>query len=218
MTDFQNILQQSLIWAEGLAAIISIIYFNSSKERHWKYFSLYLILMFLCEVMGKWGHLLIEYDKPKFYNYFVIPVEFLFFYWLYASKSLGKPKLFYFLSLLYLLSFLPSESFFTSKKIIFSFNYTFGCLILMVLVIMEYYKQINSSDILNFSRNKMFYINLGVTLFYIGTLPFWTFFTLIKNYREIYNVYFSYFLISGIIMYLLFSISFIWGKQSFSQP
>jgi len=217
MTDFQKILQDSLIWTEGLAAIISLIYYNrGNKDRYWNYFSFYLILMFLCEVMGKWGYMFVDYNKPKFYNYFVIPIEFLFFYWLYAAKSLEKPKLFYTLSLLYLLSFLPSEFFFTSKKIIFSFNYTFGCLILMVLVIMEYYKQINSAEILNFSKNKMFYINLGVTLFYIGTLPFWTFFTLIKEYREIYNAYFSYFLMSGIIMYLLFSISFIWGKQSSS--
>jgi len=132
MTDFQKILQESLIWVEGLAAIISIIYYNrGNTDRYWKYFSFYLILMFLCEVMGKWGHLVIEYDKPKFFNYFVIPVEFLFFYWLYAAKSLGKPKLFYTLSFLYLLSFLPSEIFFTTKKIIFSFNYTFGCLILI---------------------------------------------------------------------------------------
>lgn len=215
MTDFQKILQESMIWTEGFAAIISLIYYNrGNKDGYWKYFSIYLILMFLSEAMGKWGHLLVEYDKPKFFNYFVIPIEFLFFYWLYAAKALGKPKLFYALSALYLLSFLPSEIFFTTKKVIFSFNYTFGCLILMVLVIMEYYRQINSSEILNFSSNKMFYINLGVTLFYIGTLPFWTFFSLITKYEELYNVYFNYFLISGIIMYLLFSISFIWGKRS----
>ncbi len=216
MTDFQKILQESLIWTEGFAALISLFYYNRGKERYWRFFSLYLIMMFLCEVMGKWGHYLIEYDKPKFFNYFVIPLEFIFFYWLYAAKSFGKPRLFYVLSLLYLFSFLPSEFFFTSKKIIFSFNYTFGCLILMVLVIMEYYKQVNSSEILNFSRNKMFYINLGVTLFYIGTLPFWTFFSLISEYKELWSLYFNYFLITGIIMYLLFSISFIWGKQSSS--
>ncbi|KMQ63473.1 hypothetical protein ACM40_01325 [Chryseobacterium sp. BLS98] len=215
MTDFQKILQESLIWTEGIAALISLIYYNrGNKDGYWKYFSIYLILMFVSEAIGKWGHLFIEYDKPKFFNYFVIPVEFLFFYWLYAAKSLGRPKLFYILSILYLLSFIPSEIFFTTKKIIFSFNYTFGCLILMVLVIMEYYKQINSTEILNFSRNKMFYINLGVTLFYIGTLPFWTFFSLLAKYKELWDMYFNYFLISGIIMYLLFSISFIWGKQN----
>jgi len=213
MNDFQRFIQESLIWVEGLAALISLLYFNKSKERYWKYFSFYLIIMFLSEVFGKWGDQLMDYNKPKFFNYFVIPLEFLFFFWLYAAKSLKRPKLFYILSTIYILSF-SSEYFFAGRKIIFSFNYTLGCLMLMILVIMEYYKQVNSSDILNFHKNKMFYINLGITLFYIGTLPFWTFYKFIIEYRDVYDIYYSYFLISGIIMYLLFSISFIWGRQS----
>ncbi|MDN4013784.1 hypothetical protein QX233_15020 [Chryseobacterium gambrini] len=213
MTELETILQDSMIWVEGIAALISILYYSRIKNQYWKYFSYYLILMFLCEAIGKWGENFIDYSKPNFYNYFVIPVEFIFFYWIYAAKSFGKPKLFYVISALYLISLIFGDIF-STKKIIMSFSYTFGCLILMGLVIMEYYKQINSSNILNFSRNPMFYINLGVTLFYIGTLPFWTFFAYIIVYREIYHIYFSYFLLSGIVMYLLFSISFIWGKQN----
>lgn len=215
MSEFQNVLQESMIWIEGLTALISIIYFYRVKDEYWKYFSYYLIIIFLSEVFGKWGHYLIDYDKPAFFNYFVIPLEFIFLYWLYAAKSFGKKNLFYIITVLYLLSFLPNEYFFKMKKIIFSFNYTFGCLILMILVVMEYYKQVNSSEILNFSKNRMFYINLGVTLFYIGTLPFWTFFSILNEYKELFNIYFNYFLISGIIMYLLFSTSIIWGKQNY---
>ncbi|MCS3530872.1 hypothetical protein [Chryseobacterium sp. JUb7] len=213
MTELERILQESMIWVEGLAAVVSLLYYNRIKNQYWKYFTYYLVLMFLSEVIGKWGQFFFEYNKPAFFNYFVIPLEFIFFYWLYAAKSFGKPKLFYTISALYLLSFIPNEIFMT-KKIIFSFSYTFGCLILMGLVVMEYYKQINSSNILDFNKNPMFYINLGVTLFYIGTLPFWAFFAYITIYREIYHIYFSYFLISGIVMYLLFSISFIWGRRN----
>ncbi|ANF50127.1 hypothetical protein A0O34_06210 [Chryseobacterium glaciei] len=214
MTDFQKLIYESMFWSEGIAALISVLYYNRIKNQYWKYFVFYLIFIFLCEAVGKWGGKFMDYDKAAFYNYFVIPVQFTFFYWLYASKSFGKPKLFITLSLVYLLSFIPSELLFSTDKVMFSLNYTLGCLILMILVVMEYYQQVNSSNILNFNKNPMFYINLGVTLFYIGTLPFWTFFAFIKTYREIYDIYFAYFLISGIIMYLLFSISFIWGKQS----
>ncbi|UZT96879.1 hypothetical protein ODZ84_16880 [Chryseobacterium fluminis] len=213
MTELERILQESMIWIEGLAAVVSLLCYNRIKNQYWRYFSYYLVLMFLCELFGKWGDNIVDYNKPAFYNYFVIPIEFIFFYWLYAAKSFGKPKLFCMISALYLLSFIPNEILMT-KKIIFSFNYTFGCLILMGLVVMEYYKQINSSNILNFNKNPMFYINLGVTLFYIGTLPFWAFFAYIRVYREIYHIYFSYFLGSGIVMYLLFSISFIWGRRN----
>ncbi|MET3537608.1 hypothetical protein [Chryseobacterium limigenitum] len=214
MTDFQKVIYESLFWSEGIAALISILYYNRIKNQSWKYFVFYLIFIFLCEAIGKWGSLFIDYNKQAFYNYFVIPVQFIFFFWLYAAKSFEKQKTFLILSGIYLLSFIPSEFILDTDNVMFSINYTFGCLILMILVVMEYYKQINSSNILNFSKNPMFYINLGVTLFYIGTLPFWTFFPLIRTYREIYNIYFAYFLISGIVMYLLFSISFIWGKQN----
>jgi hypothetical protein len=214
MSDFQKVIYESMFWLEGLAAVISLLYYSRIKDQYWKYFVFYLVFIFLSESVGRWGDHFIHYSKGAFYNYLVIPVQFIFFYWLYATKSFGKPKLFIILSLLYLLSFIPSEFLFSTDKIMFSLNYTFGCLILMILVIMEYYKQINSANILHFDKNRMFYINLGVTLFYIGTLPFWTFFSLIKEYKEIFNIYYNYFLISGIIMYSLFSISFIWGKQN----
>ncbi|WP_027380238.1 hypothetical protein [Chryseobacterium daeguense] len=214
MTDFQKLVYESMYIAEGLAAVVSLIFYKRIKDQPWKYFVFYLIFIFLCESVGKWAGYFIDYNKQAFFNYFVIPVQFIFFYWLYAAKSFQRPKLFITLSLVYLLSFIPSEFLFSTDKVMFSLNYTLGCLILMILVVMEYYKQINDSNILNFDKNRMFYINLGVTLFYIGTLPFWTFLELIKAYREIFNIYFAYFLVSGIVMYLLFSISFIWGKQS----
>jgi hypothetical protein len=215
MSGFQTFLSNALLWVEGLAAIISIFsYYKNAANNLWKYFVFYLVVIFLCEIFGKYGENWITFSKAQFYNYLVIPLQFFFFYWLYAVKSLKKRGLFVVFSLLYLISFLPSEFYFKGSKIIFSFNYTFGCLILMVLVLMEYYKQITSSDIINFNKNRMFYINLGVTLFYIGTLPFWTFYYLLVKYHDMWSVYYDYFLISGIVMYLLFSISFIWGKQN----
>lgn len=214
MSDSQKFLSDSFLWIEGLAAIIALLYIKSLKGKSQRFFIYYLIIIFLCEVFGKWGGEYITFSKTKYYNYFVIPFQFVFFYWLYALKSFHNKKLFWILSLLYLLSFIPSVIFFRESKIYFSFNYTFGCLLLMFLVIKEYYNQINSVNIINFQANNMFYINLGVTLFYIGTLPFFTFYSLLRAYIQIWNIYFDYFLISGIVMYVLFSISFIWGKQN----
>ncbi len=216
MADFQFFLSEGMLFMEGTAMIISLLFYRQVKDQYWRYFVFYLTFIFLCEAFGKWGGNLISFDKSEYYNYFVIPVQFLFLYWLYAVKSLNKKNLFFILSSVYLLSFIPNELFFEKRKIIFSFNYTFGSFLLMILVIMEYYKQINSANILYFNQNRMFYINLGVTLFYIGTLPFWTFYFLLLEHMDIWNIYFIYFLISGIIMYLLFSISFIWGKQSYT--
>jgi len=202
--------------SEGIAALVSILYFKRIKESHYRYFSFFLIFIILCETFGKYGDHYISYSKVSFFNYFVIPIEFIFFYWLYAWNSLGKKNLFFLFTALYLLSFIPHELYFNfvKDKVIYSFSYTLGSLLLMFLVVMEFYKQINSDNILHFAKNRMFYINIGVTLFYIGTLPFWSFYFQLFEHKEIWDLYFNYFLLSGIIMYLLFASSFIWGKQN----
>ncbi|WP_160139153.1 hypothetical protein [Chryseobacterium sp. c4a] len=214
MTEFQRFFSQFMYTGEAIAALVSIIYFNRIKKLHWKYFSLYLIAIFLCESSVKWAEKPLRIDRIIFYNYFVMPLQFIYFYWLYAVKSLKKPKLFYIFSVLYFAAFIPQLSLFMEKKVVYSLNYTLGCLFLMVLVVMEYYKQVNSTEILKFSTNRMFYINLGITLFYIGTLPFFTFMSLLWEYRDIWDLYFAYFQVSGAVMYILFASSFIWGKQN----
>lgn len=215
MNPLQNILDYLLYFTEGISAIIAVFFFKSVKNKYWKYFAFYLIAIFLFESFGRYGTSFFTFSKMKYYNNLVIPFQFVFFYWLYGVKSLKTTKLFWIFSLLFVVSFIPSEYYFKGIKLIDSFNYTFGCLLLMILVIMEYYKQINSDEIINFHENRMFYINLGVTLFYIGTLPFYTFYTILVNdHREIWNIYYCYNLISDTIMYLLFSASFIWGKQN----
>lgn len=203
-----------MYWGEAFAALVSLIYFGREKKQTWKYLAIYLILIFLCESAVKWGEKPLKIDRINFYNYFVIPLQFIFFYWLYAKESLKKVKLFYILTGIYILTYILRGFFFPEKKIIFSFNYNTGCLLLMGLVIMEFYKQVNSSEILNFSKNRMFYINLGITLFYIANQPFMTFNSLLWKYIDIWDIYFIYFQVSGAVMYILFASSFIWGKQS----
>lgn len=202
--------------SEGIAALASILLYKKIRQTHYRYFSLFLTIIFSCELLAKYGIEYISFSKNIMYNYFVIPLEFIFFFWLYAYKSLNQKITFWIFIALFTLSYIVTQVYFVTNKQIFPFNYTFGSLLLMILVIMEYYKQINSDNILNFAKNRMFYINLGVTLFYIGTLPFWAFYFQLFEHPEIWNLYFNYFLISGIAMYLLFASSFIWGKQSYS--
>jgi len=216
MTNFQILLESGMFFAEGIAAFIALVFFNKAKSTHYIYFCTFLIFIFACEMFGKFGDNFITYKKKYFFNYLVIPLEFIFFYWLYAYKSLKNKKIFYAITALFVLSYIPHELYYVNSKHVFSFNYTFGSFLLMFLVVLEYYKQINSENILHFIENKMFYINLGVTLFYIGTLPFWTFYFQIFEYKKIWNMYLIYFRITGITMYLLFASSFIWGKQNYS--
>ncbi|WP_236554570.1 hypothetical protein [Flavobacterium sp. 9AF] len=182
------------------------------NKSFWVYFCFYLIILtfsdFFIGAISKATHI----KKQHIYAYFIIPLQFIFFYWLYAYKSLQKKKLFWLFLFLYILSFIPVELYFARLTVVYSFNYTVGSFLLMILVCLEFLKQIINDDILKFKQNKMFYINIGIMLFYVGTLPFFGLYNLIVKEPEIWNIYYLYFLLSNCLMYLLFTASFIWGK------
>lgn len=213
MEFFRHILDYVFYGSEGLAALVALLYLPRLKNTYWKYFAIYLVFIFLSETLAE-QDIFSRDGKVQFYNYLVIPAQFLFFYWLYAAKLFKRPKLFYAFSVLYILSFIPHEILFNSKKIVFSLNYTLGSLFLLYLVILEYYRQVNSSNILNFSDNRFFYINWGVTVFYIGTLPLFSFWSVFAQLKDLFSIYYIYFQISGIVMYTLFAVSFILGKEN----
>lgn len=201
-----------LLGLEFLSCITAIFYFKKLNKSFWIYFCFYLIILtfsdFYIDAISKVTHL----KKQHIYAYFIIPLQFIFFYWLYAYQSLHKKKIFWLFLLLYIVSFIPIELYFARLKVVYSFNYTIGSFLLMILVFLEFQKQIKNDAILYFKQNKMFYINMGIMLFYVGTLPFFGLYNLIVKESEIWNMYYLYFLLSNCLMYMLFTASFIWGK------
>ncbi|WP_374463264.1 hypothetical protein [Chryseobacterium sp.] len=78
MTEFQEFAQKSLLWAEGLAAVIALFYYNRLKEQYWKLFVFYLVFIFLGEAYGKWGSF-VNFTKAQYYNHLLMPIQFIFF-------------------------------------------------------------------------------------------------------------------------------------------
>lgn len=214
MPEFYYILKPILLFAEVIAAIVGLIYLPRLKKSYWSVFIFYLLFIALQELF--W-HIFIGIKpeiKHLYYAYVGIPVQYIFFYWLYGVKSLENKRLFFICSSLYILTYLPIELFFNELRVVHQLNPTIGTLFLIILVLLEFLKQIKDDSILYFRKNKMFYINLGVILLYVGTFPLFCFYHELANYyREIWIIYYLYFLIANITMYSLFTISFIWGKH-----
>jgi hypothetical protein len=212
MLNNQPELTNLLFWLEIFSSLTAMFFLNKIKKTYWKWFAVYLFIVCLFDVLIVNIMPFFRIKKQIFHAYLVIPLQFVFFYWLYAYKSLNRKKLFFVFLSIYLLSFIPVELYFAKLKVVYSFNMTVGTFLLMILVFLEFKKQIQNDDILQFWTNKMFYINMGVMLFYVGTLPFFGLYNLIVKEPSIWNAYYLYFLISNCLMYLLFTASFIWGK------
>ena len=55
MTDFQEFASKSMLWAEGLAAFVGLLYYNRIRKEYWKFFVFFLVFIFLSEAYGRWG-------------------------------------------------------------------------------------------------------------------------------------------------------------------
>lgn len=213
MENLIDIMKTLLSITQFLAALIGFVYFFKLKEIRWKLFSVYLVI--ICLLDQFWTRTSIfSVDIKNLYNLFIgLPLEFIFLYWLYAQKSLKKIRLFLLVTFILIGVILFTYNL-ENIKDAHSLTLNVGSLLLIILIVFEYFKQIKNDDILKFKENKMFYINVGVVLFYVGSFPFHVFQKhLYPEYPTFIENYLIYFFISNCIMYLLFAASFIWGKE-----
>lgn len=215
MLNYYPILKDILLGIEVITALVAILYFPKVKHSYWKWFVVYLTIIAVQEIYGNYLSSYFPIRKQLYYAYFGIPIQYLFFYWLYALKSLKRKRLFFSCTLIYLSTFIPLNIFNQKIKTLYSINLDIGSIILIFLVVVEYIKQIKTDNIIKFKENKMFYINTGIILCYVGTFPFFAFYQelLREPYVKIWNAYHLYFLLANCTMYLLFIASFIWGKH-----
>ena len=197
---------------EFIALFFGLLKFKKIKTTYWKWFVFYLIYIFIYELISYYLKYGFKIKIGYYLSMVAIPIEFVFIYWLYAYKSLKNRKLFWVFTFLFLGSLFGEEILNNSDFTFKSFNNTIGTFLLLILVILEFIRQIKSDRIIHFKSDKMFYINTGVILFYIGNMPFFGLYQIILKHPSIWNNYYIYFMISNCLMYLLFAASFIWGK------
>jgi hypothetical protein len=158
-------------------------------------------------------------DQPlnvEMYRYFGIPVQFLFFCWLFYRYFGGSSEKKWPIigACVYLLSWL-AEIFFSQavKGWFMSFSYTMGNITLLSLIILFFIKFINSREILSYKQSMMFWVSLGLLSFYLGTFPFYALRnTLAVSYPEIFYAYLNINYVLDYLMYIFFTIAFICGR------
>lgn len=200
---------------ELMACVTGFIYWKKIRDTYWRWFPIYLLVIVCVEIMGA----LTEGDfNMNLYSYFGIPIQFLFFFWLFNRYFKPLPPVVwtiiattvYIIALLTELVFLRNETLFFS-----SLSYTVGNVMLAILVLIFFSRFISSEKILGFKSDMMFWVSLGLLIFYLGSLPFYGLYNTIrddKKYPGLLNTYWSVQMIFNYLMYTFFTIAFIWGK------
>lgn len=201
---------------EWLAAFSGLLKWRNMPVKHWRLFVIYLFIVALTE-SGAEIHYYFTKDafiNAAVYNSFLIPLQFIFFFWLFY-RELNPVKQSHWpliCALVYFVGWVSDYFYMTDKEFAFqSFSYTLGNILLLLLIIIFMIRLVNSAGILTFYRERMFWVCCGLVLFYLGSLPFYGLWnTLANDYPAIFNQYWLIQMYLNYGMYLFFTIAFIW--------
>jgi hypothetical protein len=159
---------------EGLACIVGLLNWPRLLPSFWKYFVIYLGIICCCEFIG-W-YMVNQHIKGStlMYNYFVIPLEFLFMHFLYYKNlPMRFQKTILVLSTFYTLSWMVEQLFLKEVKWIWlSMSYSVGNITILVLGIIYFLQLLEAEELISYKKQMFFWVNLGLMLFYIGTFPY----------------------------------------------
>jgi hypothetical protein len=207
--------KKAYIGFELLAGLTGLIYWKKLSGSYWQYFPIYLLSIACLETIN---YLIPIPLRGPLAIYFIIPFEFLFMYWLFYKTLPNQSKLITTGVLIYVFAFvleLVLDSHPIGKDVFLSFSYTIGNIILLVFILNYFYGLVNSDRILAFYHEQMFWAALGLLLFYLGTLPYFGMYNYMRyNYMSLLINYTWIVIFLNYIMYLLFTVSFIWRKTN----
>ncbi len=208
--------KQSIKAFELIAAIAAFANWHKWKTSYWKWFPVYLLVLFLIECTGNiLAYLQFYKANGNLYKYFGLPLEFLFFCWFYYNCFNKKLKpLSIYCAALFILSWII-ESFFIHERSAYfsSLSYCTGNVVIVIMVL-AYTLNLSFSDaILQYRTNPAFWISIGLLIFYLGTFPYYGLFNLLaQKYMHMHEMYTWVMIFLNYTMYLIFAGVFIWSK------
>lgn len=195
-----------------ITALIGSIYYYKYKNTFLKYFLIFLWYIAINDIIG---YILNNnsFEVAWLYNiYYLIVFNYLIFLFRNYLSNKRHKKWIIILIILYNLSVLIN-SFFENYFDEFSIMpYIIGASFVIISIILYYVDILNSEKVLYVNKNLLFWISIGVLIYYSGNIPF----RIVRNYGgELVDasIQFLVLCILTIVMNLCFIISFIWSNK-----
>lgn len=215
----------SVRYSELIAAITGTVFFYKYKNTSLRYF-LYLLWYITLTEFAAWFSFkyaikaLIFFDKNGVgFNWWMynllrfITFNTLFFVYYKYLKTSSYKKWIKIFSIVYIIVSIVNWSFIQN----FAFSNSelpriIGSVFLIISVLFYFVELLRSDKIVIFHKLILFWISVGLLLFYTGTIPF---FLKINDYALISGIHrlFLIVYILAIIMYLTFTFGFIWSRK-----
>ena len=216
-------IQSFVKYSELIAAITGTIYFHKYKHTPLKYLLFLLWYITITEFVAKYSGdnkvLGFFHENGKHYNYWFynllrIITYTVFFYIYYKSVQTKKFK---HLILSFVIIYLSVSAYNWVNIQNFRFEMSeipkiMGSIFLIISIIFYLIELLRSEKIILFHRILLFWVSVGLLLFYSGTIPFalkYNGYALIPGIHKLFLIVY----ILAILMYLIFTFGFIWSKK-----
>lgn len=203
---------------ELIAAIIGVINFKKIRGTHWKFFPLFLFILFCLECYGQFLSNNNNYKANiNLYKLIVIPFLFCYYNFIFYNILIKKRHTLFGLGLiLFVLSLIFEYTIFkTSHPFYASLSLGITNVFFLIYCVLYYIELINSEALITFYKLMPFWFCTGMLVFYLGCLPYFGLYNILatKFYNSIFLPYTWVFVTLNYLMYSLFSIGFIWTKK-----
>jgi len=210
---FIQILRDLAVYSEYISAIVSIIFYYKCKNTPLKYFVFLLIYIGLNEYLGfQFKENGIRYNKIIYNIYNVISFSYLFLLYRSYLNNKKRRKIILYFILVYIISFIINGFYQNYLKQSQTVPYLIASVFLIISVVFYFIQILNSEKVLKVNKNLLFWISVGLFLFYIGIIPFRIIVNSFSNSTAL-NYLFSIKFILVIAMNLCFIIGFIWSNK-----
>lgn len=205
-----------LLVFEWIAFLVSLVFFKQLKKQNLVLITVWLFVIVFSEAIGKLTaiRVLTFVGNVKWFNV-MIPAQFLCLFLLFYRQTNYRywqriiilfSAVLAILTIVYILQ--PGRHKFNVL------NYTLGVIFLSAACLHYLYECMNSQSIIDIYTNSMFYLAIGILLYYLGTLPFYSMRNyLFYNYESIFYPYYYMGYVLNITMYGLTTFGIIWANR-----
>lgn len=199
-------LKDAVILFEAMVALISLFFYRYYKNSPLRYFPFILWYTLINEFIGGSG--IFEYNNVLIYNIYNL-IYFLFFLYIfrYFVANTKYKNWIRISAVIYLFASVINpffQNFITESQL---FSYVLGACLLLFCIILYYIEILSTSQVLIINRELLFWISVGLLLFYVGYIPI----KLTRVFFEFNNTMYLSLRIVHRLLIILMNISFIIG-------
>ncbi len=209
-----TIIQNTHMALYVIVLVLAIYKFPAYKDTPLKFLPFILLFTVLTEYLGLFVKTVLSDVNFVIYNIYYL-LYFVFFLYVFM-KVIREQKFKRYIEIgigLFVVFYLRDLVFTNIYENSFTLTYIAGALILIFCIILYYISILQSSQVLVIKNDLLFWISVGLFLFYIGYLPIKIIRTWFYEIGDFFQILLLIQFSLITIMYLFFLIGFLWMKK-----